>query len=189
MYKKDKVALYELISGHPAHNALRAGTSNWPSNVVMAKALEKSLKGLAMNYPKLKECQQKILTKLSEIKEITINTNASTCIPGMINFSLIGYNPEVIIRYLSNKEIYVSSRSVCSAEKKDTVSSTLFAIIFLNAASAPLRNSISTLSPFLFVTIPFTISEGILGVESPPITSGQTEITSCPLIYSLTFSL
>ena len=128
MYKKDKVALYELISGHPAHNALRAGTSNWPSNVVMAKALEKSLKGLAMNYPKLKECQQKILTKLSEIKEITINTNASTCIPGMINFSLIGYNPEVIIRFLSNKEIYVSSRSVCSAEKKDTVSSTLFAM-------------------------------------------------------------
>lgn len=128
MYKKDKVTLYELISGHPAHNALRAGTSNWPSNVVMAKALEKSLKGLAINYPKLKECQQKILTKLKEIKEITINTNASTCIPGMINFSLIGYNPEVIIRYLSNKEIYVSSRSVCSAEKKDTVSSTLFAM-------------------------------------------------------------
>lgn len=128
MYKKDKVTLYELISGHPAHNALRAGTSNWPSNVVMAKALEKSLKGLAINYPKLKECQQKILTKLSDIKEITINTNALTCIPGMINFSLIGYNPEVIIRYLSNKGIYVSSRSVCSAEKKDTVSSTLFAM-------------------------------------------------------------
>lgn len=128
MYKKDKVTLYELISGHPAHNALRAGTSNWPSNVVMAKALEKSLKGLAINYPKLKECQQKILSKLSDIKEITINTNALTCIPGMINFSLIGYNPEVIIRYLSNKGIYVSSRSVCSAEKKDTVSSTLFAM-------------------------------------------------------------
>ena len=128
LYKKDKVQLYELISGHHSHNALRAGTSNWPSNVVMSKALEKSLKNLSSCYPMLKDSQQKIIEGLSNIDGITINTNINTCIPGMVNFSVIGYNPEVIIRALSNKKIYVSSRSVCSAEKKDTISSTLYAM-------------------------------------------------------------
>ena len=128
LYKKDKVSLYELISGHPSLNALRAGTSNWPSNVVMAKALEKALKHMSVNYPLLKKTQEKMIEGLSNIEGVIVNTNATYSIPGMVNFSVVGYNPEVIIRALSNKHIYVSSRSVCSAEKKDTISSTLYAM-------------------------------------------------------------
>ena len=66
--------------------------------------------------------------KLSKIKGIEINTSPNSCIPGIVNFSVIGYNVEVFIRALSLKGIYVSSRSVCSVEQKDQVSSTLFAM-------------------------------------------------------------
>lgn len=128
MYKKDKVTLYELISGHPANNALRAGTSNWPSNVVMAKALENTLKEMKNNLGELKDCQEKLINELSKIEGIVINTDANYSIPGIVNFSPIGYNPEVFIRALSLKGIYVSSRSACSVEQKDKVSSTLYAM-------------------------------------------------------------
>lgn len=128
IYKKDKVSFYPLISGHNAYNALRAGTSNWPSNVVMSKALEKSLIKMKENYLNIKKSQSELIEKLSKIKGIEINTNPNSCIPGIVNFSVIGYNVEVFIRALSLKGIYVSSRSVCSVEQKDQVSSTLFAM-------------------------------------------------------------
>lgn len=128
IYKKDKVSFYPLISGHNAYNALRAGTSNWPSNVVMSKALEKSLIKMKENYLNIKKSQSELIEKLSKIKGIEINTSPNSCIPGIVNFSVIGYNVEVFIRALSLKGIYVSSRSVCSVEQKDQVSSTLFAM-------------------------------------------------------------
>ena len=54
--------------------------------------------------------------------------NAQFSIPHIINFSLVTYNPEVIIRALSQKRIYVSSKSACSVAQKDQVSSTLYAM-------------------------------------------------------------
>lgn len=128
IYKKDRVNFYPLISGHEAHNALRAGTSNWPSNVVMSKALEITLAKMKENFVALKACQKEIIERLSQIDGIVVNTDINSCIAGIVNFSVLSYNPEVIIRALSNKGIYVSSRSVCSVEKKDQVSSTLYAM-------------------------------------------------------------
>lgn len=128
IYKKDRVNFYPLISGHEAHNALRAGTSNWPSNVVMSKALEITMAKMKENYVALKACQKEIIERLSQIDGIVVNTDINSCIAGIVNFSVLSYNPEVVIRALSNKGIYVSSRSVCSVEKKDQVSSTLYAM-------------------------------------------------------------
>lgn len=128
IYKKDRVNFYPLISGHEAHNALRAGTSNWPSNVVMSKALEITMAKMKENFVALKACQKEIIERLSQIDGIVVNTDINSCIAGIVNFSVLSYNPEVIIRALSNKGIYVSSRSVCSVEKKDQVSSTLYAM-------------------------------------------------------------
>lgn len=128
IYKKDKVNFYPLISGHNAYNALRAGTSNWQCNVVMSKALENSLIKMKENYLNIKKSQSELINKLSQIEGIEINTDINSCIPGIVNFSVVGYNVEVFIRALSLKGIYVSSRSVCSVEQKDQVSSTLYAM-------------------------------------------------------------
>ena len=128
MYKKEKVNLYELISGHPANNAMRAGTSPWMNYLALAKALELSLKFYKNNYLKLKECQLKIIDELSKIDGIVINTVLNKSIYSIINFSAINYNSEVLIRALSLKGIYVSSRSVCTTSKESQVSLTLNAM-------------------------------------------------------------
>ena len=94
----------------------------------MAKALENTLKEMKNNLGELKYCQEKLINELSKIEGIVINTDTNYSIPGIVNFSPIGYNPEVFIRALSLKGIYVSSRSACSVEQKDKVSSTLYAM-------------------------------------------------------------
>lgn len=128
MYKKEKVNLYELISGHPASNAMRAGTSPWMNNLALAKALELSLKNYRDNALKLKECQIKIIAELNKIDGIVVNTVLDKSIYSIINFSAINYNSEVIIRALSLKNIYVSSRSVCTTSKDSQISLTLNAM-------------------------------------------------------------
>ena len=128
LYKKDKVILYSLINGHPAQNTMRAGTSNWMANVTTALALKKAIQSYKNNIIKIKETQKKLIDCLNNIEEVMMNTNPLYTIPHIINFSLKGYNPEVIIRALSLKQIYVSSRSACSVSIKNQVSTTLQAM-------------------------------------------------------------
>ena len=128
IYKKEKIEFYPLISGHPAANALRAGTSNWPSNVVLSLALEKTLKNLKASFNEIRRSQEKLINELASIDNVVLNTSIDKCIPNIINFSIIGYNSEVVIRALSLKNIFVSSRSVCSTSKDEQISVTLSAM-------------------------------------------------------------
>ena len=97
-------------------------------NVVLPIALNKVLSSLNKNYLKLKENQKEIIDRIKDIDNVVINTNIDNSIPNIVNFSIVGYNPEVIIRSLSLRNIYVSSRSVCSVAKQDQVSQTLYAM-------------------------------------------------------------
>ena len=126
--KKEKVTLFPLISGHPARNELRAGTSPWANNAVLPIALEKSISNFKNNYNQMKLVQKELIDRISKLDGTIINTNYDNSIPNIVNFSLIGYNPEVVVRALSAKGIYVSSRSVCSVAKQDQVSQTLYAM-------------------------------------------------------------
>lgn len=128
MYVKNKVTLYPLFNGHPARNALRAGTSNWISNATTALALKNALLNLTKNKQKLIESRDLLISKLSQIDKVIINTNPNVSIANIINFSISGYNPEVVIRALSSKGIYVSSKSACSVSKKSQISATLKAM-------------------------------------------------------------
>lgn len=128
LYKRDRVQLYPIINGHPAQNTMRAGTSNWLSNVTIALALKKAYQHLKEDAILIRETQQRLIALLNEIPQVQVNMNAQFSIPHIINFSLVNYNPEVIIRALSQKGIYVSSKSACSVAQKDQVSSTLYAM-------------------------------------------------------------
>ena len=76
----------------------------------------------------IRKTQQRLISLLNEIPQVQVNMNTQFSIPHIINFSLVNYNPEVIIRALSQKGIYVSSKSACSVAQKDQVSSTLYAM-------------------------------------------------------------
>ena len=80
------------------------------------------------NAEKMRLCQNKLISSLKNIASVVVNTNLDYCISSIVNFSLPGYNSEVIIRALSYKNIYVSSRSVCSKNSKETYSVTLKAM-------------------------------------------------------------
>ncbi len=128
LYKKQKVTLFPLLTGHPAMNSLKAGTSNWMSNVSNALALKIELEEMKQKQSEIAICKNKLIEELKKINEVYINSSIDYTIPNIINFSLPGYNPEVIIRQFSNLGIYVSSKSACSVALKDSISTTLKAM-------------------------------------------------------------
>ena len=46
------------------------------------------------NYLNIKKSQSELINKLSQIEGIEINTDINSCIPGIVNFSVVGYNVE-----------------------------------------------------------------------------------------------
>ncbi len=128
LYKKQKVKLVSLLNGHPAQNTLKAGTSPWQNHVANALALKFELEEMRKKQEEVALTQKKLLNELSKIPEITLNTEMGYTIPNIINFSIKGYNPEVVIRQFSNMGIYLSSKSACSVALKDSFSPTLLAM-------------------------------------------------------------
>jgi len=70
------------------------------------------------NYNKVKDIKKYFIEKLSEIKDIRINSaNDEDYIPHILNVSFRGVRAEVLLHLLEENGIYVSNGSACSAKK------------------------------------------------------------------------
>ena len=68
---------------------------------------------------KIKKIKEYYISKLSEIKNVVINTPINSS-PSIVNNSFKGVRAEVILNYLSTNDIYVSTGSACSGNKGDS---------------------------------------------------------------------
>lgn len=121
LYKSKKIQLVSLISGGQQEFNIRGGTSDACTNIVFAKTLR-----LAMDDFKQKQSHVNFLNdytrqKLADLQDVVINTKKECSSNAIINFSCIGYKPEVIMHALEANNIYLSTRSACSS-KTESVS-------------------------------------------------------------------
>ncbi|WP_371018346.1 cysteine desulfurase family protein [Pseudalkalibacillus sp. JSM 102089] len=115
LIKRDKLSLFPLLSGGGQENDIRSGTENGPGIVAMAKALRLYLGKADAQKEKLKTLQTLLLKELSDIECVKLNSTRLGA-PHIVNFSVPGIKPEVLIHTLEEKEIYVSTRSACSSK-------------------------------------------------------------------------
>lgn len=143
LYKNKSVTLVPLISGGQQEFGLRGGTSNACTNIILAKTLRIALENNNQKLKKVEELNLYLRKQLATIDNIIINSDANCCIPHVINFSCLGYKPEVILHDLEAKGIYISTRSACSS--KTTNVSRVMAKLHLDEsiASSALRVSLS----------------------------------------------
>ncbi|WP_294578429.1 cysteine desulfurase family protein [uncultured Thomasclavelia sp.] len=119
LFKRRSCAMVPLISGGQQEFGLRGGTSNACTNIVFAKTLRLALENFDAKAEHIKKINQYCRQCLSEIDGIVINSDEHKCISSIINFSCIGYKPEVILHDLATKEIYLSTRSACSSKSSN----------------------------------------------------------------------
>lgn len=112
LIKKKRVFLEPMISGGRSTTVYRAGTPNTPSILANVEALKIALENFDKNYKYVERLNKKIISFLSNYKNIHIN-NLENSSPFIINFSIDGINSNELVKYLDDNEIYVSSKTSC----------------------------------------------------------------------------
>lgn len=143
LYKKSSTSIIPLINGGQQEHQLRGGTSNTATHTMFAKTLRLALENLDQKYRYVTSLNQYVREQLSQMKDVVINTPAQHASPYILNFSCVGYKPEVLLHALEMNECYVSTKSTCSSHKND-ISRTLQAMgIDENIAKSAIRISFS----------------------------------------------
>ena len=118
LVKKEKVRLVPILSGGQQEYGVRGGTVNWASHMMMAKSLRIGLESLNEHYNYVKDLKAYLLEKLSKIDGMVVNSPSDGS-PYVLNVYFKNKRGEVIMNALSNKGIYVSTKSACSSRSKD----------------------------------------------------------------------
>lgn len=112
LVKKKNVSLKPIINGGRSTTVYRSGTPNVPGIVATSKALEKAIKNQKQRYEYAKKLNKKITDYLKQYDFIHIN-NTEASMPFTINFSIKNTKSQDVVDYLSEKEIYLSSKTSC----------------------------------------------------------------------------
>ena len=119
LVKKEKARIVPLISGGQQEGGLRGGTSNYHNHVMSSKALRIAFENHKVEYNHVREIRNYLLHLLNENFDDLVINSPSDATPYILNFAFKNKRGEVIVNALSNRGIYVSSKSACSSYSKE----------------------------------------------------------------------
>ncbi|MBH0170883.1 cysteine desulfurase family protein [Fictibacillus sp. 18YEL24] len=143
LFVKNGVSISSLFTGGEQELKKRAGTENVAGIVAMAKALRMILQESKEKKENLLEIKQFLIEELCSIDGIDMNTPINCSAPHIINFSVKGIKPEVLIHSLDKRDVYVSTRSACSSKQGGASRILLEMGLGENRASTAIRLSTS----------------------------------------------
>lgn len=119
LYVKRGTPYLPLFTGGAQEWHMRAGTENVAGIVGMAEALEVSCADIESERVRLEKIRAEILSGISKIPYVRINSCAAQCLPGFINVSFSFIEGENIATVMNGKNIAVSPGSACAAGSHD----------------------------------------------------------------------
>lgn len=114
LLKKENIVIDNLIHGGKSSTSYRSGTPALPLICSLMKALEIIIPIIDNNYDYVKELNEKIINNLKKYNKVHINSTENS-IPYIINFSVTDIKPETFIHAMEEYDVYISTRSACSA--------------------------------------------------------------------------
>jgi len=124
LYVSKGLRLIPPLCGSGQERGLRPGTENVPAICGMGLAVELMYPHRKENIALFRSLYKKITENLSQNKDISINS-APGGAPYILNISVAGIRSEIMIHYLENEGIYVSSGSACSKGARSHVLSAM----------------------------------------------------------------
>lgn len=121
LYIRSGIKLSSITFGGGQEKAVRPGTENTPGIVGFGEACELVYSGFKKEINKLYEIKNLYAKRLSEeISDIKINSPMDDDgAPHILNVSFKNVRGEVLLHYLEQKGIYVSTGSACSSKAKN----------------------------------------------------------------------
>lgn len=113
LYIKNGTKFKTTVFGGGQEFGIRSGTLNVPAISSFGVAVNQLLENFDDNNKYINELQKYLIERLNEIDGIKIN---SVDHGNIVNVSFCGIRGEVLLHYLEDKNIYVSTGSACNAK-------------------------------------------------------------------------
>ena len=118
LYINKDLTLEPIVFGGNQENGYRSGTENVPGIMGLGKAVEIANRDFSKNYKKADEIKAYLTHRIvEEIPHVHINSpRDENHSPYILNISFEYTRGEVLLHYLEDKNIYVSTASACSSK-------------------------------------------------------------------------
>lgn len=120
LYIKKGVRLTPLFYGGGQQNGVRVGTDSVPLIGGFAAAVEANAVKIQEHLKYYQSLKEHLLKLAESAEEITVNST-DACAPFVVNLSVDRIRSEVMLHFLEQRGIYVSSGSACSKGEKSHV--------------------------------------------------------------------
>ncbi len=119
LYARRGILLTNLIEGGAQERGKRAGTENIPAIMGMAAAFEDACIHREETNARLTVLRDKLIAGLSRIPHAALNGDATSRLPGNVNFCFEGIEGESLLLLLDDKGVCASSGSACTSGSLD----------------------------------------------------------------------
>lgn len=119
LFVRKGVRLVPCITGGGQENGLRSGTEAMPGICAMAAAAKQATADFAALDAQVKSINAYLRSRLSTLDGVCINTEPDGFLPHILSIAVPGLRSEILLRFLSERGIYVSAGSACSAKHAD----------------------------------------------------------------------
>ena len=117
--KRSNIDLIPLIMGGKSTTIYRSGTPSPALIASMAKAIKIANQNLD-KYSQIEELSNYLKKNITFKDNIIVNSN-DNCIPHIINVSVLGIKPETLLHSLEQHDIYISTKTACSADDDKSI--------------------------------------------------------------------
>lgn len=122
IYIKKPNIIAPLIEGGAQEFGIRAGTQNIPGIMGMSLAAKIVNDNIRDNYEKVYKIKKKFIDKLNNVEKVRINSLLNDEFsPYILNVSFRGIRGEVLLHFLEDAGIYVSTGSACSSKEREKI--------------------------------------------------------------------
>ncbi|MGN0621459.1 MAG: cysteine desulfurase family protein [Porcipelethomonas sp.] len=120
LYVNKGIRLRNIIFGGKQEKGLRPGTENVPMIAGFGEAVRVLSGNIQSRYEEMERLKKMFVERISRNEGIVLNSGED-CMPYIINISIPGIRSEIMLHFLEEKGIYVSSGSACSKGAKSGV--------------------------------------------------------------------
>lgn len=120
LYVKKGVRLKPIQTGGGQEKGLRSGTESVPLIAAFGAAVAQTYPEISKNHAHYRRLREYLNNHLRNQKEITWNS-PEDAVPYICNFSVQGIRSEIMLHFLEQSGVYVSSGSACAKGKPSSV--------------------------------------------------------------------
>lgn len=119
LFVRKGIRLVPMLTGGGQEGDIRPGTEALPTLCAFGAAAEAAMKGFSEEAAAVSQLNAYLRTRLSEMDGVILNTGTRSVSPHILSIAVPGLRSEIMLRFLSARQIYVSAGSACSSKHAD----------------------------------------------------------------------